>query len=508
MDQNVFFTEAGRGEILHNLLEDINKRKALIKLIGQEGSGKTLVCKLITHNLPQKYESIYLDNPLGSFEDLMRMIGQRLGMNLEDTSGPVDLTVEFSKQLSDRFHQGASVLIIIDEADKLYLATLERLIRLLCEIEETGALQIVLSGNPGLDANLDKLSFYCSNIDIKNGYLLAPLNREDTSAYLRYRQLLAKMDNKEQLELFTDGAVDRIYEEAQGKILLINVLAEKSLQNAYKQRSSQVQAEHVPSGDNKDKQSSKKITFRIPEESETKPLPLVINQLKRIPSLFKSRFFQQNKILLNIGFGFLAALLFVVIFSVEKDKNQTEKPKPTITKESQVKIEVKDETHELLDTVKEEKGPGVSPLPAAEKVEQQQADIEKENKIELEFQKKDLPSKETRNADSIFKDRLRSTATWLAGSYKGAYTIQLMVLVSNQAEENLKKMLIQDEYYQEKDKLYIIRKKSSPPTLFVFYGSYDTSKKAREVRNNLPVILRKHHPYILSISDALKKIED
>ena len=69
-------------------------------------------------------------------------------------------------------------------------------------------------------------------------------------------------------------------------------------------------------------------------------------------------------------------------------------------------------------------------------------------------------------------------------------------------------MLTRDAYYAVRDKLYILRKQTSPPTLFVFYGIYDSMDAARKARNTMPLFLRKHHPYALSIADALKKTED
>jgi hypothetical protein len=96
----------------------------------------------------------------------------------------------------------------------------------------------------------------------------------------------------------------------------------------------------------------------------------------------------------------------------------------------------------------------------------------------------------------------------LAGAYRGGYTIQLMMLVSDQAQASITNSLVQDDYYQLRDQLYVLRKKSKPPTLFVFYGIFDSMEAARETRNNMPVFLRTHHPYPLLISDALKKIEN
>lgn len=79
-----------------------------------------------------------------------------------------------------------------------------------------------------------------------------------------------------------------------------------------------------------------------------------------------------------------------------------------------------------------------------------------------------------------------------------------MMLVSDTAEENLKALLARDDYYSVKDELYILRKTSSP-TLLVFYGLYDTLAQARSVRDGLPQFLLKNQPYALSIKEALKK---
>ena len=113
-----------------------------------------------------------------------------------------------------------------------------------------------------------------------------------------------------------------------------------------------------------------------------------------------------------------------------------------------------------------------------------------------------------RDGDKLFRERRGASATWLAGAYRGLYTIQLMMLTSEQAQASITRMLMQDEYYTLHEQFYILRKKGTPPTFFVFYGIYDSMETAREARNSMPVFLRKHHPYPLAISDALKKTED
>jgi hypothetical protein len=113
---------------------------------------------------------------------------------------------------------------------------------------------------------------------------------------------------------------------------------------------------------------------------------------------------------------------------------------------------------------------------------------------------------EQRDGDKLFRERLAASANWLTGLQKGKYTIQLMMVVSNQAQATIAETLAQDDFFQIRDQLYLFRKKTSPPTIFVYHGLYDSLDAAREARNNMPVFLRKQHPYPLAVDDALKKL--
>jgi len=112
----------------------------------------------------------------------------------------------------------------------------------------------------------------------------------------------------------------------------------------------------------------------------------------------------------------------------------------------------------------------------------------------------------SRDGNSLFNERVRASSGWLAWASRGGYTIQLMVLASEDAEDNLKKILVDDRYYALKDQLYILRK-ISPQAIFVFYGNYSNMEKARQARDTMPQFLRELQPYVLSIHDALQKIE-
>ncbi|MCI5140349.1 MAG: hypothetical protein D3909_01115, partial [Candidatus Electrothrix sp. ATG1] len=81
-------------------------------------------------------------------------------------------------------------------------------------------------------------------------------------------------------------------------------------------------------------------------------------------------------------------------------------------------------------------------------------------------------------------------------------------LSAHDAAASIKKMIVREEYQEHRRKLHILRRDTVPPTLFVCYGVYSSMKEARDARNSMPLFLRKHHPYALSISDVLDKARD
>jgi septal ring-binding cell division protein DamX len=85
------------------------------------------------------------------------------------------------------------------------------------------------------------------------------------------------------------------------------------------------------------------------------------------------------------------------------------------------------------------------------------------------------------------------------------YTLQLLMLSSSDAAAQVKEMIVRDEYLDHKNQLRILRKQSLPTALFVFYGLYNTEEEAKQALESLPLFLRKHHPYVLPVKEALRK---
>ena len=273
-DPKIFYPGAARRAVLKALLADIQDGKPLIKLTGSEGVGKTLQHLLLIRKLPpETYDIVSLDHPVGSFGDLLRIICVVLGYKTQDESGPVNYIEVFHEQLQLRKEKQRKVFLIIDEAEKLFLATLERLVKTICDTDEAEVLQILLIGRLDLDVNLDQLTIYCSNVDIYAGFVLEPMNLDETRKYMQFRLKSSKIPGDKHLTLFTDDAVHAIYQAAMGNISLTNILAENGLKRACAQGKFQVEPDL--------------IGFQTAGKKNT---PEVLSRLSRVTSLWYDQF--------------------------------------------------------------------------------------------------------------------------------------------------------------------------------------------------------------------------
>jgi hypothetical protein len=133
-----------------------------------------------------------------------------------------------------------------------------------------------------------------------------------------------------------------------------------------------------------------------------------------------------------------------------------------------------------------------------------QALAKKRKVAETTRETKQPAGKGAKDPEQLLAERLRASSKWRA---KSGYTIQLMALASETAEENFKGLLAQERYAAVKDQLYVVRK-ATPPTLFVYYGFFETLDRARLARDRLPDFLRNNQPYPLSVDQAAKKAKE
>src|SRR3954470_4200748 len=182
-----FFSGANRGATLEALLYAITAGEGMVKVTGEVGSGKTMLCRVLMERLPPTVETIYLAVPSLTRDEMLAAIAAELEI---DTAGAstTKLVRALQERLIDIHAQGRQVVALIDEAHAMPLATLEE-IRLLSnlETEKDKLLQIVLFGQPELDQHLAFPHMRQLKERITHNFMLAPLPPQEIGEYLRFR---------------------------------------------------------------------------------------------------------------------------------------------------------------------------------------------------------------------------------------------------------------------------------------------------------------------------------
>ncbi|WPD23020.1 MAG: AAA family ATPase [Candidatus Electrothrix scaldis] len=714
---DVFFVQAGRKNILKNLRDDLRQGEMAMLLTGPDGAGKTMSCRLIRHRLDgSSCKVVYLENPVGSFDDLLTQVCQKLGVpSVKD--GEEDILSVLQALVQDQKEQGRRVLFLIDEAERMFLAALERLFRLLDELHEAYGTQALLVGQPDVNTSLEQLSGYCEYVRISSTYSLAAFSVEETATYLAYRLKAAGDTRGTSDPVFSKGAVQAIFRLGQGLPGLIDGIAESSLEKAAAAGEQTVRPVHVVAPDEaaplplaEDEEEERKghkgiliflfvlslIAFLFwgstsfftgekdtPEQANQgnigvqlenteisigtqgeEPLPFVEEEGDDAPEEavdsaestggpsflalpvperpdFKKKDDeddiqeQQEEGKERVEQAIVAESSSLAeeqkaeaqqeasseVPALEQDtpvevqaEQKVEEPEQPVAEYTESPVEVpvlapgelkhaaQEETSvenehgeesETLSTAKKlpvikptsiiELTPGMKKIrppaseesaavPQTEKSEKSEkseeigepdkpanaaASVAQPDEKEKEKEATSAPPKQktlvpvasarvttpavsspqasspppasekektipvpkieltsvppaspSAQADQLYARYLAAGNRWNKKDYGNKFTVQLLVLSSDDAAENIKEIVARDEYQEHSIKLHILRRDTQPPTLFVCYGVYSSMDEARNARNTMPLFLRKHHPYALSISDVLAKARD
>jgi MSHA biogenesis protein MshM len=237
-----FFAGANRGATLEALIYAITHDEGIVKVSGEVGSGKTMLCRMLLEKLPEQVETVYLANPSLSRDEILYAIADELGAPLPD--GRVHMLLRnLQDRLLEIYSAGRQVVVLIDEAHAMPPETLEE-IRLLSNLESNRhkLLQIVLFGQPELDERLSDTNMRQLKERITHNFALEPLRRSDVPAYLMFRIRAAGYHGP---DLFTPGAIQLISRASEGLTRRINILADKALLSAFSEGSHQIDNKQV-----------------------------------------------------------------------------------------------------------------------------------------------------------------------------------------------------------------------------------------------------------------------
>jgi len=225
-----FFAGANRGATLEALLYAITNDEGIVKVSGEVGSGKTMLCRVLMERLPNNVATVYLANPSLARDEILFEIAEELEMET-GAERPSRLMRALQEHLIGLYSQGRRVVVLIDEAHAMPRETLEE-IRLLSNLEANRhkLLQIVLFGQPELDIHLDAADMRQLKERITHSFRLEPLVRSDIESYIEFRMRAAGYRGP---NVFSAGALRLIARASEGLTRRVNILADKSLLAAF-----------------------------------------------------------------------------------------------------------------------------------------------------------------------------------------------------------------------------------------------------------------------------------
>ncbi|HEX4333643.1 MAG TPA: AAA family ATPase [Usitatibacter sp.] len=237
-----FFSGANRGATLEALLYAITAGEGLVKVTGEVGSGKTMLCRVLMERLPATVETLYLAVPSLTRDEMLAAIGDELG--IETTGANTTKLIRLLQEKLIEIHaSGRQVVALIDEAHAMPLATLEE-VRLLSNLE-TGTeklLQLVLFGQPELDEHLALPNMRQLKERITHAFTLAPLPPREIRDYVGFRMRAAGYHGP---DLFDDEVLAIIAEASEGLTRRINIYSDKALLAAFAAGTHTVSADHA-----------------------------------------------------------------------------------------------------------------------------------------------------------------------------------------------------------------------------------------------------------------------
>ena len=227
----MYFTPRHR-EALINLEFGIESRKGVVVLIGEAGMGKTTVLRAaIEKQRDNQVRCVYLNNPLLTRAEFLEFLANALQLSTAAERSKTRLVAELASRLSEERQRGATVVLLVDEAQSLSNELLEEL-RMLTNIETHSEklVTLVLVGQPQLADRLndERLGQLKQRIELR--CTLSPFELAETVMYIRNRVRIAGGDA---VEMFTRDAIQLIHERSRGIPRSISVICENALVGAF-----------------------------------------------------------------------------------------------------------------------------------------------------------------------------------------------------------------------------------------------------------------------------------
>ncbi|MGL1956520.1 MAG: AAA family ATPase [Colwellia sp.] len=230
-------------EALAVLMTALKTGEGFIKVVGEVGTGKTLLCRKLLNEIPEHFVTAYIPNPYLNPDELRRAVAVELGVKQAQRMSAQLLTQRIQNRLLELHGKGHSVVLILDEAQALPSTSLEAL-RLFTnlETETRKLLQVVLFAQPELDTRLNETQFRQLRQRITFSYKLREMNTLEVEHYIQHRLQVAGYKG---VALFSSSLCKKITRMSQGIPRLVNILCHKMLMLSYGQGQYKITAQHL-----------------------------------------------------------------------------------------------------------------------------------------------------------------------------------------------------------------------------------------------------------------------
>jgi len=242
-DTQLFYGGGQRGDVLDALLYAITHGEGIVKVVGEVGSGKTMLCRMLQTRLPPTVDVVYLSNPRIDPGDVVFAIATELHLPMPSGVSRFQVQNALQELLLARHAENRRIVVFVEEAQGMPLDTLEE-IRLLTnlETEREKLLQIVLFGQPELDAHLADPRIRQLRERITHSFNLGPLAANVITEYVGHRLRAAGHPTG---AVFDSNALRLLVQVSQGLMRRVNVMADKALLAAFAEGKTRVTYQHM-----------------------------------------------------------------------------------------------------------------------------------------------------------------------------------------------------------------------------------------------------------------------
>ncbi len=488
----LFFRGGERGAVLDTLVMAIQDGEACIKVVGDAGSGKSMLCHMLTQRLPENAQAVSLPRPEVEPHDLVHTIASALNLPATKTNERLEVLQRLHDHLRAQQAAGRPVVVLVDDAQNVPVATLEEL-RLLSRSDASHRqlLQIVLFGRPELDANLAKSGIRQLSHCITHNFVLGPLASDEVRDYLLFRLYAAGLRRP---DLFTAAALSRIGRVTGGMPGPINVIAYKALLAADAEGAKSIDLPHV----------------RVAEADA---------EFQRRDQGWNWRYAAAAVALLVMGAAgalLLQRALTPASVPALPVAQEAVAPRSALTEPATPPALVAAPEASQPQPV----APGVSavpapaaaaPTPAVEPAAAATAAVVAEPALPAAASAATGPEPvETLDAalgpvNHLLTQRIEATEQWLQQVDHHAYTIQLLTL--ERPGGALAAFLAEAERLKQEDNIYIYRARYGDKLRWgVLYGEFTGYTPAHEAVAQLPPLFQSYKPYVRGVKAVIKEV--